>query len=424
MESHGEPVVSPAHARVRELPRSEMWLSVVLRGGVLVSSLIIGIGVVWFYALQLAGYPVPFSFPHTLAAVFQDLARGQPLAVIALGLLVLLATPVARVAVSIVLFAEEHDSLYVVINVLVLVILLFSILVLGAVLGRGAESYSFRGDLAFFALVLIGSVFAGYVGALVGLGGGVFVVPLLTLVFHVPIQEAIGASIVSVIATSSGSAAAYVRDKIINLRVGMFLGIATTLGAITGALLATVLHSRILFLIFGIVLLSSVAPLVVRMGQELPEDVHPDRWSRRLRLASSYPDQKLGKVVAYEVTGVPVGFGMMYVAGGLSGLLGIGSGSFKVLAMDTAMRLPMKVSTTTSNFMIGVTAAASAGIYFQRGLMDPIMAAPVALGVLLGATLGAVTLPRLSNVRIRTIFVPLVVLVALEMLLRGLGVTL
>ncbi|HEX6798629.1 MAG TPA: sulfite exporter TauE/SafE family protein [Ktedonobacterales bacterium] len=276
--------------------------------------------------------------------------------------------------------------------------------------------------LLFFILVFAGSLFAGLVGSLVGLGGGVFVVPLLTLAFGLPFPEAAGASIVSVIATSSGAAAAYVRDHITNLRVGMFLEIATTIGAITGAFLAVVAPKQVLFVLFGFVLLFSVAPLIFKLHEELPQGVRNDWWATRLKLASTYPDQKLEREVSYQVTRVPLGFGMMYIAGALSGLLGIGSGTFKVLAMDTAMRLPMKVSTTTSNFMIGVTAAASAGIYFQRGDIDPLVAAPVALGVLAGATIGARTLAKLSNQTVRKVFIPLIVLVALQMLLKGLSI--
>jgi uncharacterized membrane protein YfcA len=277
-------------------------------------------------------------------------------------------------------------------------------------------------QLAFFVLVFLASIFAGLVGSLVGLGGGVFVVPLLTLLFRVPIEQAIGASIVSVIATSSGAAAAYVRDRITNMRVGMFLEIATTIGALSGAFLAVIAPTGLLFLVFGLVLLISALPLAIKIGEELPQGVKSDRLARKLALASSYPDQKLGREVPYEVTHVPAGFSMMYVAGLISGLLGIGSGTFKVLAMDTAMRLPMKVSTTTSNFMIGVTAAASAGIYFERGDMNPLIAAPVALGVLAGATVGAKTLARLSNATIRKIFIPILVFIAIEMGIRGLSV--
>jgi uncharacterized membrane protein YfcA len=271
----------------------------------------------------------------------------------------------------------------------------------------------------FFLVVFAACVFAGLVGSLVGLGGGVFVVPLLTLAFGLPFHDAVGASIVSVIATSSGAAAAYVRERITNLRVGMFLEIATTLGAVTGALLITLAPTGLLFIIFGLVLVASAAPLLGRLGEELPRHVANDRWADRLRLASSYPDANLGGEVAYNVTNVPLGFGIMYVAGMISGLLGLGSGTFKVLAMDTAMHLPLKVSTTTSNFMIGVTAAASAFIYFARGDIDPLVAAPVALGVLTGATLGARLLPRLSNRSIRAVFLPVLLLVALTMLVRG-----
>jgi uncharacterized membrane protein YfcA len=271
----------------------------------------------------------------------------------------------------------------------------------------------------FFTLVLLASCVAGFGGSLVGLGGGVLVVPVLTILFGVDIRLAIGASIVSIIATSSGAAAAYVRDHLTNLRVGMVMEVATTIGAICGAYLAIITPVAALYIVFGVVLAISALPLVKKFGEELPQGVTNDRWAERLRLASSYPDQRLKRTVHYQVTRVPLGFSVMYIAGLLSGLLGIGSGVFKVLAMDTAMRLPLKVSTTTSNFMIGVTAAASAGIYFQRGDIDPLIAAPVALGVLAGATLGARVLPRLSNITLRAIFVPVVGLIALEMLIKG-----
>ena len=245
--------------------------------------------------------------------------------------------------------------------------------------------------------------------------------PLLTLVFGLPIQQAVGASIVSVIATSSGAAAAYVRDRMTNLRVGMFLEIATTLGAITGAFLATHRRRRgLLFVVFGLVLLISALPLLVKIGEELPAGVKSRPLGDALALLELVSGRaSWGARCTYTVTRVPLGLAMMYVAGLISGLLGIGSGTFKVLAMDTAMRLPMKVSTTTSNFMIGVTAAASAGIYFSRGDIDPLIAAPVALGVLIGATVGARTLKKLSNTTIRKLFIPLLALIAVEMLLRG-----
>ena len=276
----------------------------------------------------------------------------------------------------------------------------------------------------FEVIVFTGSVAAGFLGALAGLGGGVLIVPLLTVGFGIDIRYAIGASIVSVIATSSGAAATYVRDQITNLRVGMFLEIATTTGAMVGAYLAGLVQPAALFLVFGLVLGSSAVPLMVRIGEELPQGVVGDSWSKRLRLGSIYHDAALDQTVTYQVARVPLGLGMMLVAGLLSGLLGIGSGAFKVLAMDVGMRLPMKVSTTTSNFMIGVTAAASAGIYFSRGDVNPLIAAPVALGVLLGAGIGSRLLTRLRNKTLRMIFVPLLLVISLQMILRGLGVQL
>jgi len=278
-----------------------------------------------------------------------------------------------------------------------------------------------EGQPLFFLVVFVAAAVAGLIGSLVGLGGGVFIVPLLTLAFGLPFETAVGASIVSVIATSSGAAAAYVRDHLTNLRVGMFLEIATTIGAVCGAYFATVAPTALLFILFGFILIVSAIPLIRKIGEELPEHVVSDRWARWLSLPTSYPDAQLQQVVHYEVTRVPLGFGLMYVAGAISGLLGIGSGTFKVLAMDSAMRLPMKVSTTTSNFMIGVTAAASAGIYWERGDIHPLVAAPVALGVLIGATIGARTLVKLSNSTIRKIFVPLILLVAIRMVISGIA---
>jgi len=277
--------------------------------------------------------------------------------------------------------------------------------------------------LTLMSLVLIFafSLLAGLLGSLVGLGGGVLIVPLLTLAFKLPIQYAIGVSIVAVIATSSGAAAAYVRDHLTNMRIGMFLELGTTAGAISGAFLAGVLAPQLLFVIFGVGLVVSVAPLVFKLGEELPASVRNDRWASWLHLSSTYPDRYLGREVAYEVTRTPWGLAMMYMAGLISGLLGIGSGTFKVLAMDTVMRLPMKVSTTTSNFMIGVTAAASAGIYFSRGDIPPLVAAPVALGILVGALVGTHLLTRISNKGVRLIFIPIILAVSIEMILRGLG---
>lgn len=263
------------------------------------------------------------------------------------------------------------------------------------------------------------AVGAGFLGALLGLGGGIIVTPVLTLLFGLDIRYAIGASIVSVIATSSGAAVAYIRDRITNVRVGMFLEIGTTLGAVTGAFLAGLLHPRVLYIIFGGLLLYSAAMMLKKSKSELPQDVPDHPVSQKLALAGSYYDKALGRQVDYHVDGVWGGLGMMYVAGVVSGLLGIGSGSFKVMAMDLFMKLPLKVSSATSNFMIGVTAAASAGVYFLRGDIDPKIAAPVALGVLLGATAGTRVMERLGSRTLRYIFVPVLAIVSVQMIVKG-----
>ena len=276
--------------------------------------------------------------------------------------------------------------------------------------------------LPFLLIVLLISVAAGLLGAILGLGGGVIVVPALTLLLHVDIHFAIGASIVSVIATSSGAASAYVREKLTNIRIGMFLEIATTIGAVTGAMLAVLVQVSLLFLIFGTVLILIVIPMVKRIGEEVPAKSEGDRLSRSLKLEGHYYDTVLKRDVEYRADRTPLGFGMMYFAGLTSALLGVGSGPFKVLAMDLAMRLPMKVSSTTSNFMIGVTAAASAGIYFLRGDVNPFVAAPVALGALLGALVGARWLPKVKSSMVRKIFALVLVGVAIQMIVRGLTV--
>jgi uncharacterized membrane protein YfcA len=265
------------------------------------------------------------------------------------------------------------------------------------------------------------SIAAGLIGALAGVGGGILVIPVLTFGFGVDIRLAVGASIVSVIATSSGAAAAYVRDRITDMRVGMFLELATTTGAVCGALLAAVVAPAFLYVLLGMVLLFSATMQVTRLGEETPPTDPPSALASRLRLESSYPDRKLGREVPYSARRVPLGFVLMWIAGVVSGLLGIGSGVLKVLAMDGAMRLPMKVSSATSNFMIGVTAAASAGIYLSRGDVDPRIAAPVALGVLAGALVGARLLQHISNRAVRLVFLPVLVVVGLETIGRGLG---
>jgi uncharacterized membrane protein YfcA len=274
-----------------------------------------------------------------------------------------------------------------------------------------------QADLGIFAI----SVAAGLIGALAGVGGGILVIPALTILFGVDIHLAIGASIVSVIATSSGAAAAYVRDRMTDMRVGMFLELATTTGAVCGALLAAVAPPAFLYVLLGVILLGSAGMQVSRMGEETPPAVSTSGLATRLRLASSYPDRKLGREVPYSAQRIPLGFVLMWIAGLVSGLLGIGSGVLKVIAMDGAMRLPMKVSSATSNFMIGVTAAASAGIYLGRGDVDPQIAAPVALGVLAGALIGARILQHISNRSVRLVFLPVLIAVGIETIGRGLG---
>ncbi len=269
-----------------------------------------------------------------------------------------------------------------------------------------------------FSLILgLASLLAGFLGALTGLGGGVVIVPLLALGFGVDIHYAIGASLVSVIATSSGSAAAYVREGFCNIRIGMFLEIATTIGAIFGAFLAAGTPTKAIAIIFGLMLLGSA------VTSSLPRKDHTtnrpsDGLAGALRLNGSYPVD--GVKTTYTSRRIPLGFGLMFGAGTLSGLLGIGSGAVKVLAMDEAMQLPFKVSTTTSNFMIGVTAAASAGVYLKRGYIDPAIAMPVTLGVLAGAMVGARFLVR-ARVRVmRLVFAAVIALLGVEMIYNGL----
>ncbi len=271
--------------------------------------------------------------------------------------------------------------------------------------------------LEFTSLVWAGSFFAGLLGALTGLGGGVVVVPLLTLVFGVDIRYAIGASLVSVIATSSGAASAYVEEGYTNIRIGIFLEIATTLGAVFGAFLAIRMHTSLLAIIFGIVLIHS-AYLSLRRRRDRSGDDRIDAMAARLRLDGSFPEPQGRR--SYHVHAVPAGFGLMFSAGTISGLLGIGSGAVKVLAMDHFMRIPFKVSTTTSNFMIGVTASASVGIYLSRGYVDPGLAMPVMLGVLTGALLGARILVTAKTRLLRLIFSMVIFLLAVEMIYNGL----
>jgi hypothetical protein len=274
----------------------------------------------------------------------------------------------------------------------------------------------------FVLLMFFISILAGIFGSIVGLGGGIVVIPVLTILMGVDIHFAIGASIVAIIGTSSGAASTYVRDRVTNLRIGMFLELASASGAITGAAVAAYTNSAALEAVFGGILLVSLVPMVMKIGVEVPESPELSGLSKRLGLTGSYNESD-GRVVNYNATRPVEGLAGTAVAGVLSGLLGIGGGAFKVLSMDLAMKLPMKVSTTTSNFMIGVTAAASAGIYFARGDVDPIIVAPVALGILIGAALGARLLLRSRNTTVRKVFAVVLAVAAIEMILSALGVS-
>ena len=269
----------------------------------------------------------------------------------------------------------------------------------------------------FTAIVLTASLLAGFVGSLTGLGGGIIVTPVLTIFLGVDIRYAIGASLISVIATSSGSAAVYVRDGYSNIRIGMFLEIATTLGALFGAFLGARIPTAGLGIIFGLILLQA-AWQTSRPSKPHAISNLPDSLADRLRLNGAYDVD--GRAEHYGVRRVKTGFAMMFGAGTISGLLGIGSGSLKVVAMDQAMQMPFKVSTATSNFMIGVTAAASASVYLSRGYVDPTIAMPVMLGVLCGSTIGAKFLTRLPVLALRRVFAVIVGTVGVQMIAKGL----
>ena len=271
--------------------------------------------------------------------------------------------------------------------------------------------------LEFSLILFVTSIAAGLLGALSGLGGGVVIVPLLTLIFRVDIHYAIGASLVSVIATSSGAAAAYVREGFSNIRIGMFLEIATTLGALVGAWLTTRVPTHAIGIIFGVVLLYSAFTALKQHHDVITQ--RPDPLALRLRLLGSLPISPTAHQ-DYVAQRVPAGFGLMTVAGTLSGLLGIGSGAVKVIAMDQAMRLPFKVSTTTSNFMIGVTAAASAGLYLRSGYLAPTLAMPVMLGVLAGSLIGSRLLVRVHVRTLKIVFAFIIVALGIEMIASNL----
>lgn len=271
------------------------------------------------------------------------------------------------------------------------------------------------------------AVFAGFLGSLVGLGGGIIITPALTILFGFDIKYAIGASIVAVIATSSGSAIAFVKDHVSNMRVGMLLEVFTTAGGVVGALMAGVFSSKLLYIFFSLILLNSFYGMLKKTGlitkvKKEEENVENDKYADKYKLNSTYYDKASGETVKYNVTNVPQGSLVMFGAGFASGLLGIGSGAFKVVALDTYMKLPIKVSTATSNFMMGVTATASALIYFFNGTINPVVAAPIAIGTLIGSRTGAKVMQRLDAKYIRYIFLPILLFTIINMLLKGLGV--
>ncbi|HAB49936.1 MAG TPA: permease [Lactobacillus sp.] len=276
------------------------------------------------------------------------------------------------------------------------------------------------------ALLMLGvGIFAGIMGSILGIGGGMIVTPIVTLAMGLDIKYAIGASIIAVIATSSGSTIAFLKDDVLNLRVAMFLEIATTIGAIIGALLTGAFDPIILYILFGSLLVFSSWNMYrkMRSGQEVLQQVHADKWAEKFNLNSSYYDKNTKQQVDYQVENVPGGFLIMLGAGLASGMLGIGSGAFKVMAMDGAMKMPLKPSSATSNLMMGVTAAASATVYFFNGSIRPDLAVPLALGILGGSTIGTRIMQILPSKIIRLIFIPILLYLGLQMILKGFGVT-
>ncbi|MGI0129787.1 MAG: sulfite exporter TauE/SafE family protein [Thermoplasmata archaeon] len=281
-------------------------------------------------------------------------------------------------------------------------------------------------DLGLFVLLLaLVAVAAGFVGSLTGLGGGVVVIPVLVVFFAVPVPIAIGAGSVTILATSSTSGAAYVRDRLTDLRIGMFLEVATVPGALIGASLTVFLtHANLdnaLLIALGCVLLAIVPGAIARRREETASGVVPDRRSEHLGFAGEYHDAALGRDVAYRAADTNPALGVMFGAGIVSGMFGIGAGVFKVLALERYLRLPMKIATATSNFMIGVTAAAGAGVLLAAGYINPLVAAPVVVGTIAGAFVGSRILPGLRSRTIRLCFILVVVALAIEIILRGLG---
>ncbi|NML59366.1 sulfite exporter TauE/SafE family protein [Chryseobacterium cheonjiense] len=267
-------------------------------------------------------------------------------------------------------------------------------------------------------ILFLGAISAGLLGSLTGLGGGVIIIPLLTLGFGVPMHYAIGASLISVIGTSSGAAVAFVKEGFTNMRIGMFLEIATTAGAIVGALVSGMLNPNTIGIIFASILLLTVI-LNLKGKPDHQEPIIKGSLEEKLKLYGTFPDK--GVVKSYSARNTVPGFLMMMFAGAMSGLLGIGSGALKVLAMDNMMKLPFKVSTTTSNFMIGVTAVASALIYFQRGEIVPVIVAPVLIGVVVGSFIGSKTLMVSKTKKLKVFFAIVITILSVYMMYNGIN---
>ncbi|MGA9840594.1 MAG: sulfite exporter TauE/SafE family protein [Thermoplasmata archaeon] len=281
-------------------------------------------------------------------------------------------------------------------------------------------------DLGLFVLLLaLVAVAGGLVGSLTGLGGAVIVIPVIVIVFGVPFPIAVGTGSMAILATSSTTGAAYLHDRLTDIRIGMFLEIATVPGALVGATITVFLtHANLddaLLVALGIILLAIVPGSIARRNEELPTAAVPDRRSKALGLSGEYFDRSSGRVVAYRAAETTPALGVMFGAGTVSGMFGIGGGVFKVFALERFLRLPMKISTATSNFMIGVTAAAGAGILLAAGYVNPLIAAPVAIGTAAGAYVGSRVLPGLRNRTVRLLFLPVIVVLAVELILRGFG---
>lgn len=396
-----------------------------LTAGVITSTVIIFIGLFLFVLTYPSITSVSLQgFPRTFATLVTGLRSLNPESVLTFGILILIVTPLVRVMVSIYSFIRYKDTYFSIITILVFIILLGSIYIPRLTIPvhvTSDQAAVYSGAQLFF--IFMASLIAGIIGAIVGLGGGALIVPLLTLVFKFPIAIAIGASFVALIATSSGGAGTVMNDKIVNIRTAMFLEPATAIGAICGAVVSGFLPENMLSVIFGSILCMTIGVFIYQSRRN-KEYTHPksDRIAKALQLNSVYIDRKIGKDIQYSVTNSPIGLCIMYVAGVLSGILGIGSGAFKVLALDSAMKLPIKVSTATSIFMIGVTATASVGIYFTRGDILPLLAAPVALGSLTGSVIGSKSLEYLTNRTVKILFICVVLFAAIEMILHGIGI--